>query len=46
MKKKWYDYLWISCIFLCYVFSHALEYISGICRKSGFKTDSDIALDI
>ena len=32
-------------ILFYHVLSHALEYLSGVCRGAGFKADCDAALD-
>ena len=46
MDEKQSVSLWFSYIFLCDVFSYALEYLSGICGSAGSETGSHIAVDM
>lgn len=46
MDEKQEVSLWLSDFLLCDVLPDALEYISRICRSSGFETDCYTALDI
>ena len=38
--------LWLLNLLFCNVFPDVMEYLSGVCGSTGFKTGSNVALDI